>query len=233
MQRLSQRPPPHLAKKNTHTNTRLHTQQPPPLSICSPPPLWEWSGCLAGCPACIWRAFVWGLTRRAYGRCPSAHSSSPPPGSKACVSALWSQYNWASCAFHRMLFFCSETESGSLNTIDEIQFHSYLLWKHTNQEHLMIIIKSQTKKKLNKICKWGVKYCHNEKIHNILVLAGSRGKSMVSFTITNSCSMQSSDFRDQDLPRRLMWSLQDFMECNTIETSVWGCGLDSKWKYSV
>lgn len=35
------------------------------------------------------------------------------------------------------------------------------------------------------------------KIKNILVLAGSRGTSMMSFTITNSCSMQCSDFREQ------------------------------------
>lgn len=85
-----------------------YTQQPPRLRVCSPSPLC--GKALAGRPAgSHWLAFVWGLTRKAYGRCPSAHSPSPPPGSEARACALCGQHEWASCAqsFQQDVLYCS------------------------------------------------------------------------------------------------------------------------------
>lgn len=153
--RLPQRPSPHLTK-----NIHKHTHQPPPPQSLLPSPslgrVWlpGWLSCLH------WQAFVWGLTRRAYGRCPSAHSSSPPPGSEAYVSPLCSQYDWASCAIHRMLFLfvCLETllwsrfpEQNRFNPVSTITCCRNTP-QNRSQEHTMIIIKSQ-KKNLTKCTK--------------------------------------------------------------------------------
>lgn len=125
--RFPQQPSPHLEKnKNTHKHTPAHTDTHNNLhpSLSAPLPL-SGKG-LAACPACIWWAFVWGLTRRAYGRCPSAHSSSPPPGAlqglcKCSVPSIWPSCLWVTQALF-CLFVCSFRDWFCFTEINEILF---------------------------------------------------------------------------------------------------------------
>lgn len=91
-------------KQECTANTCLHTRtQPPGLRLSSPPPLWEGSCCLAVLLALT--GFCSRPDSESIWQVPLSTQLLPTPGwPEACVNALCSQYDWASCVFHRMLF---------------------------------------------------------------------------------------------------------------------------------
>jgi len=128
------------------STTRAH--QPRPSSSSSPPPLWKGSGCLAACPACIDKLLFEAWLGEHMAGAPQHTVPPHPRAPRPILSALCSQYDWASCASHKMLFLLLFNDA-SLNRVHSAKyikstFNNNLIQKNT--KYPLIIITSQTTK---------------------------------------------------------------------------------------